>query len=155
MVKRLFESIALILFALIGVPLLILVLLTVLPVIIIADNRKKRRIRKLILQNDYSYFLIHTTGRWKKQFFEQQIIPQLSSGIEIGVFDGGNFNGFITPDMARHFSLNDQRGFPLVGKIEDGKLFSHSLKAEFLQYVQEEENPERFLEVLQDAIDGL
>lgn len=156
---RLLNNIGLGLIALIAVPLFLVVLLLFLPMILALTSinafRKKRRIHKWIAQNDYSYFLIHTTGRWKRQFFEEKVIPNLSPGIEIGTFDGVNFKGFMTSEIARYLKLNDQGGFPIVGKIENGILSSRSMKAKFLHYIQNENNTARFMEVLQETIDDL
>ncbi len=79
----------------------------------------------------------------------------MSPGLKTGIYDGMDFKGFITSEVAGHFQLNDQQGFPIVGKIENGQLTVRSLKVEFSQYVGLEKNVERFEDALQEAIDNL
>lgn len=153
--SKLFQNIILALIALMAIPFVLMALIIFVPIEVTRSAKRRRRIRKWVTRNDYNYFLIYTTGKWKRNFFEQRIIPALSPGLKTGIYDGMDFKGFITSEVAGHFHLNDQQGFPIVGKIENGQLTVRSLKAEFSQYVGLEKNVERFEDALQEAIDNL
>lgn len=97
-------------------------------IVIYINHRKKR---KWLNQNDYTYFLIHTTGKTNKEFFENTVIPALSAGTEIVIFDGMDFHGFINSKIVKMLMLYDNNGFPIIGKIENGKIKVESLKVEY------------------------
>lgn len=105
--KEKLGNIALIAIVILLLPLILVGIVIAIPFALIQDARSKRRLRRWLNQNDYSYFFIYSMGKRKKRFFEQEVIPKLNKGVEIGIFDGIDFKGFITTEIARLLSIYD------------------------------------------------
>lgn len=136
-------------------PLIIAIIIIVIPLAIVDDFKSKRMLKKWLRNNDYSYFFIYTTGKRKRKFIESTVLSQLNKGIEQATFDGKEFSGFIDTKIARMLSIYDNQGFPIIGKIEEGKLTHESLKVEFQEMVIRDKNEKAFVSEVQERIDKL
>ncbi|MEM1405637.1 MAG: hypothetical protein AAGG59_02595 [Bacteroidota bacterium] len=153
--KRKLGNIASIAIGILLLPLILVAVVFAIPFALLQDARSKRRLRRWLNQNDYSYFFIYSTGKRKKRFFEQEVIPRLNQGVEIGIFDGIDFKGFITTEIARLLSIYDNEGFPIIGKIENGELFHKSLKKEYHLWVVQDKNENKFINEVLDGLDDI
>ena len=129
-----------------------------LPFILYEDWKRKKRVRSFLQQHDYSYFFIYTiytSGRSKKKFYEQLIIPKLNPGIEVIKYDGEKYSRFFEPVTVHSIINPSETGFPIIGKIEEGKLTTQSLKDEFVEMVLKKKEVHQFNDLLQRKIDEL
>lgn len=136
-------------------PLIIAIIVIVIPFAILDDFRSKRMLKKWLRNNNYSYFFIYTTGKRKRKFIESSVLPQLNKGIELATFNGKEFSGFIDTKIARMLSIYDNHGFPIIGKIEEGKITHESLKVEFHEMVIRDKSERAFISEVQERIDKL
>ncbi len=135
--------------------LLPLIILIVVPLVIIQDVLSKRRLKKWLSENEQSYFIIYTLGRRKRQFIEKEVLPLLPEDIITVRFDGVNHNGDFDSSIAHALKIYQNHGFPVIGKIIDGKVRFKSLKSEYKELVQQEKDIGKFVDVLLDEVNLL
>ena len=137
------------------IPIGILLLILLLPYFLIRDWLQTGKVKQFLMQHNHTYFFIYSSGKKKAAYCEKQIIPTLPPGVEIVKYDGEKFDSFFTPET--YFSLINpsEKGYPIIGKIEEGKIYTESLKDDFSHLVLREKEVKRFVEVLHQKIDAL
>ena len=137
------------------IPLILIFLVLALPFILYGEWKRKKRVRSFLQQHDYSYFFIYTSGRSKRKFYEQLIIPTLNPGIEVVKFDGEKHNRFFEPVTVHSIINPSEKGYPIIGKIEEGKVTTQSLMEDFVELVLKQKEVHQFNDLLQRKIDEL
>lgn len=137
------------------IPLILILLVLMLPFILYEDWKRKKKLRSFLQQHDYSYFFIYTSGRSKRKFYEKLIIPTLNPGIEVIKYDGEKYNCFFESVTVNSIINPSEKGYPIIGKIEEGKVTTQSLKDEFVELVLKQKEVHQFNDLLQRKIDEL
>ena len=140
------------------IPLLLLVLFVFLlmsPFLYFQDQQHKSKIRRFLQQNDYTYFFIYSSGKKKAGYIEKHILNTLNPGVEVVKYDGSRYDRFFDPETYFHVVNPSEKGYPIIGKIEEGKVYTESLKEEFEQLVLKEKEIARFIDLLHHKIDDL
>lgn len=149
------KNVILVVIILVLSPLIILLVIVLVVTEWFASIKRKKVRRAWLQQNDYSYFIIYSIGKRKKRLFEEYVIPQLNPGVQIATFDGKRFDGFINTEMARLLPIYEHKGFPIIGKIENGEVTYKSMKSVYLLWVIQNYNIERFINEVLDGLDEL
>ncbi|WP_224994402.1 hypothetical protein [Cesiribacter sp. SM1] len=143
------------------IPLVLLFVLVffliILPLDSVENHKRKRKLNSFLQENDCTYFFIYSSGRKKASLCEKHILPTIAPGVKVVKFDGLKFDSFFIPEVYYQVINPSEKGYPLVGKIEEGKVYTASLKEEFSELVLNNKNKDvnRFLNLLHLKMEAL
>lgn len=138
-----------------GLLALVLFVVFVMPVFLIQDKRFELKVKRFLQRNNHTYFFIYSSGRKKAAYCEKQIIPTLKPGVEVVKYDGTKYDRFFEPETYFRIVNPSEKGYPIIGKIEEGKVYTESLKEEFEQLVLKEKEVQRFIDLLYLKMEAL
>lgn len=142
-------------FTLLLFPFFLVVGILSIPFMILQDKMNEKKARQFLERHDDTYFFIYSSGRRKVKYYESLIIPKLNPGIEVIKYDGEKYNCFFEPVSVHSIMNLSEKGYPIIGKMEEGKVITKSLKDEFIELVLKQKEVHQFNDLLQRKIDKL
>lgn len=122
-----------------GIPLVILVIL-VIPLFVISApfrylerKRFEEKYAKFLIEMNGKNFFCYNNRKNSKEFIEQNIIPNLTDGIEIVYLNGKKIESEYPAEFISQalYKLTNYSRFPHVMKIRNGKLIDKSVNNPF------------------------
>ena len=134
----------------IGIPLFILAIPLMMVFIPIGHFKRKKFEKKyaeFLNENNGKNFFCYNNRKNSKVYIEEQIIPNLTNGIEIVYLNGkkveSEYNvGFISEAL---YKFKNYNGFPHLMKIQNGKLIDKSINNPFYNVLNLKKNKTELL----------
>ncbi|MEO0528858.1 MAG: hypothetical protein AAFZ89_16620 [Bacteroidota bacterium] len=127
---------AIILFVIIGIPIFILfspIIIVLYPFQYFQRKRFEKKYSKFLAQNSGKNFFCYNNRKNSIKYIEEQIIPNLTDGIEIVYLNGKKVESEYNTEFISEalYKLKDYRRFPHLMKIRNGKLIDKSINNPF------------------------
>ena len=134
--KKIKDTILIILLVTIGIPLLILAIpfmLIIMPLGYFQRKKFEKKYSKFLNENHGKNFFCYNNRKNSKQYIEGDIVPNLNDGIEIVYLNGKKIESEYNSEFISEalYGLKHYNKFPHLMKIRNGKLIDTSINNPF------------------------
>tara|TARA_B110000046_G_C12754494_1_gene298188 strand:- start:3 stop:500 length:498 start_codon:yes stop_codon:yes gene_type:complete len=127
---------AFIVFLIIGIPIFILflpIMIVLYPIHFFQRKRFEKKYSEFLTSNNGKNFFCYNNRKNSKEYIEEQIIPNLTDGIEIVYLNGKKVESEYNVEFISEalYKFKNYSGFPHLMKIQNGKLIDKSINNPF------------------------
>lgn len=144
----------------IGIPLLILFLPFIIIFSIFEHFKEKRFIKEYnnyLLSIEGKKFFFYNNRKNNHHYVEKNIISKLTDDVEYVFLEGKNLKSEFNRKYLSHmlFNVSDQKGFPYLIKINNGKALDTSINSKFYNFKNQNKNPHDLIVLINASFDNL